>query len=155
MTLLDLDSHCVAWHPVAVPPFHLAFPVDDLAAARAFYADILGCPVGRTDARWIDFDFFGHQITAHLVDTPSDRVPTNPVDGDEVPASHFGAILEWEAWQALAERLAASGVRFLIAPHVRFEGQIGEQGTFFVRDPAGHALEFKSFKDPSRIFASE
>ena len=135
-------------------PFHLAFPVDDLEAARGFYADLLGCPVGRTDARWIDFDFFGHQITAHLVDGPTHAAPTNPVDGDDIPASHFGAILDWDAWRALGDLLKAAGVRFLVEPHVRFEGQVGEQGTFFLKDPAGNALEFKSFKDPSRIFAT-
>ena len=136
------------------PPFHLAFPVDDIEAARGFYAGVLGCRVGRTDARWIDFDFFGHQITAHLVDGPSHAAPTNPVDGDDIPASHFGAILEWADWQALADRLAARAIPFLLAPHVRFQGQVGEQGTFVLRDPAGNALEFKSFKDPSRIFAT-
>jgi len=137
------------------PPFHLAFPVDDLDAARAFYVGLLGCRLGRTDARWIDLDFFGHQLTAHLVDVAASRVPTNAVDGDDVPASHFGAILEWPAWQALSERLVARGVPFLIAPHVRFQGQTGEQGTFFLKDPAGNALEFKSFKDASRIFATD
>ncbi|MCC7542037.1 MAG: VOC family protein [Deltaproteobacteria bacterium] len=137
----------------ASPPFHLAFPVDDLEAARAFYAGTLRCPVGREDARWIDFDFFGHQITAHLVPRGEARVATNAVDGDDVPARHFGAILEWRAWEALHTRLAAEGVRFLITPHVRFRGEVGEQGTFFIEDPAGNALELKTFADPSRIFA--
>lgn len=135
------------------PPFHLAFPVDDLEAARAFYVDVLGCRVGREAARWIDFDFFGHQISAHLVDRPLDRAATNPVDGDDVPARHFGAILPWNEWEALHLRLARAGHRFLIEPHVRFRGEVGEQGTFFVEDPAGNAIELKTFADMSRVFA--
>jgi extradiol dioxygenase family protein len=134
-------------------PFHLAFPVDDLAAARAFYGDLLGCPEGRSSQRWVDFDFWGHQVVAHLVES-SDAVQTNPVDGDQVPASHFGVVLPWDAWEALAERLREAGQDFLIEPRVRFVGQPGEQGTFFVRDPSGNALEFKSFKDLSRLFAT-
>jgi uncharacterized protein len=132
--------------------FHLAFPVDDLEKARAFYAGLLRCPVGREDARWIDFDFFGHQITAHLAEHV-DRSNANEVDGDEVPVRHFGAILEWDAWHALADRMRASGIGFVIEPRIRFAGQVGEQATFFVRDPSGNALEFKSFRDPSRVFA--
>jgi extradiol dioxygenase family protein len=134
------------------PPFHLAFPVDDLEAARAFYAGVLGCRVGREDPRWIDFDFLGHQITAHLAGDTGEK-DSNEVDGDDVPVRHFGAILEWSAWHSLAERLRAAGVRFAIEPKIRFAGQVGEQATFFVRDPAGNAIEMKSFKDPSRIFA--
>ena len=133
------------------PPFHLAFPVHELESARAFYAGLLGCPVGREDARWIDFDFFGHQITAHLASRSG--AETNEVDGDDVPVRHFGAILEWDAWHALADRLRADGVRFVIEPRIRFAGEVGEQATFFLEDPSGNALEFKSFKDPSRIFA--
>jgi extradiol dioxygenase family protein len=135
------------------PPFHLAFPVTDLEATRAFYAGLLGCAVGREAERWIDFDFFGHQISAHLVDAPPERAPENPVDGDGVPARHFGAVLEWEHWQALAERLRAAGVRFRIEPRVRFRGEVGEQATMFLDDPSGNALEFKSFRDPARLFA--
>jgi extradiol dioxygenase family protein len=137
------------------PPFHLAFPVADLAATRAFYADLLGCRVGRTSDRWIDFDFFGHQLTAHLV-SPSalGDVTTNPVDGDDVPVRHFGAVLPWDDWQALAARLEAQGVTFRIRPHVRFQGQVGEQATLFLLDPSGNALEFKAFKDPARLFAT-
>ena len=134
------------------PPFHLAFPVDDLEAARRFYADTLGCAVGREDEHWIDFDFFGHQITAHYSEQAASRV-ARPVDGDAVPVPHFGAILEWAHWEALAEKLRQAGHGFLIGPRVRFEGQPGEQGTFFVRDPAGNPLEFKTFRDPERIFA--
>jgi extradiol dioxygenase family protein len=138
----------------AMPPFHLAFPVDDLAAARGFYEGVLGCRVGRTDPHWIDFDFFGHQITAHLKPDETSAARTNAVDGDQVPVRHFGAILDWADWEALGDRLRAAGIRFLIEPHVRFKGEVGEQGTLFVKDPAGNALEFKSFKDQARIFAS-
>lgn len=136
----------------AMPPFHLAFPVTDLEAARGFYAGLLGCPVGREDPRWIDFDFFGHQITAHLVDA-SAAPPTNPVDGEQVPASHFGAVLSMGDWRELSERLRAADADFLIAPTIRFAGEVGEQATMFVRDPSGNALEFKSFADPARLFA--
>ena len=134
-------------------PFHLAVPVDDLDAARAFYGGVLGCRLGRTDPTWLDFDFFGHQLTVHL---SPDEAPsaTNAVDGDAVPVRHFGVVLPWAAWQALHQRLADRGVAFRIAPRVRFAGQPGEQGTFFVFDPAGNALEFKSFQDPTRLFAT-
>ena len=133
-------------------PFHLAFPVTDLSQARAFYHDLLACPIGRESDRWIDFDFFGHQITAHLTDS-SAAVATNPVDGEAVPVRHFGAILAWDAWHALADRLRSAGADFLIDPQIRFQGQTGEQATLFVRDPSGNALEFKSFRDPSQVFA--
>ncbi len=136
-----------------LPPFHLAIPVDDLAAARAFYVDLLGCGVGRTSEHNVDLDFFGHQLVAHLAPARADA-GANPVDGDRVPVPHVGAVLAWDVWEALAERLRAADVPFVIEPRVRFRGQIGEQGTFFVRDPAGNALEFKSFRDPSRLFAS-
>ncbi len=135
------------------PRFHLAFPVDDLAAARRFYADTLGAGVGRTSDRWIDFDFFGHQITAHLVDE-ADAVRTNAVDGDSVPVRHFGVILTMAQWRALAARLERAGTGFLIEPRVRFRGQPGEQATMFVTDPAGNALEFKAFDDAGAIFAT-
>ncbi len=135
------------------PPFHLALPVDDLPAARAFYADTLGCGVGRTADRWIDFDFFGHQLSVHLAPGAGEEA-RNAVDGDAVPVRHFGVVLAWEAWEALAERLRAAGVAFLIAPRVRFHGEVGEQGTFFIRDPAGNALEFKTFRDLASLFAT-
>jgi uncharacterized protein len=135
-----------------MPPFHLAFPVHDLDQARAFYGGLLGCSEGRADARWVDYDIFGHQNTAHLAERATGG-PTNEVDGDDVPVRHFGIILEWSAFHAMRERLEAGGVRFRIPPHVRFAGQIGEQATMFVDDPSGNALEFKSFRDPSRIFA--
>jgi uncharacterized protein len=137
------------------PPFHLAFPVHDLDAARGFYGGLLGCSVGRTDARWIDFDFFGHQITAHLVDGASDAPVTNAVDGDAVPARHFGVILSWDGFEELRGRLEGAGVRFRIAPHVRFAGQVGEQATMFLDDPSGNVIEVKAFRDPAEIFATE
>jgi hypothetical protein len=136
------------------PRFHLAFPVTDLESARDFYTGVLGCGTGREAPRWIDFDFCGHQITAHLVDEI--RVTdSNPVDGDRVPARHFGLILPWEEWEALARRLETSGTEFLIPPKIRFPGRAGEQATLFLRDPSGNALEFKSFRDDRQIFARE
>ncbi len=137
-----------------MPPFHLAFPVHDLDEARAFYQELLGCTVGRESGRWIDFNFFGHQITAHL-SRGTGAAPTNPVDGEAVPVRHFGAILDMPGWRSLAERLEAAGVEFLIRPQVRFAGREGEQATFFIRDPSGNALEFKAFSDPSRIFSTQ
>jgi len=137
---------------MALRPFHIAFPVDDLAAAREFYCRLLGCREGRSSERWIDFDLDGHQVVAHLVEK-IDEAPTNPVDGDEVPARHFGVILEMAQWQALAERLEAAGVEFLVAPRVRFRGEPGEQATMFFRDPAGNALEFKAFANDEMIFS--
>ncbi len=136
-------------------PFHLAFPVHDLAAARAFYAGVLGCREGRSSDRWIDFDLGGHQIVAHL--DPAARPPavTNPVDGHDVPVPHFGVVLTIGDWRALADRVTAAGVDFGIAPHVRFAGQPGEQATMFFRDPSGNALEFKAFADDAMIFATE
>lgn len=135
------------------PPFHLAFPVDDLDATRRFYGETLGCEIGRSSKRWVDFDFHGHQITAHL-STEADQTPTNAVDGDAVPVRHFGLILSISAWDKLAQRLKTAGVEFIIEPRVRFAGEPGEQRTMFVRDPSGNALEFKAFADPARIFAS-
>jgi len=135
------------------PLFHLAFPVTSLEATRVFFVDLFDCKIGRTDARWMDLDFFGHQITAHLVEA-GEGASTNPVDGDDVPASHFGVILPWDQWHQLRDRLIAKDIAFLLAPKIRFEGQVGEQATMFVRDPSGNALELKSFKDPSRVFAT-
>jgi extradiol dioxygenase family protein len=137
---------------MARPRFHLAFPVRDLAEARAFYGGLLGCPEGRSSPDWVDFDFHGHQIVAHLA-PESGAAPTNPVDGEDVPVRHFGAILEPDAWQALADRLIARGVRFLIEPQTRFAGLPGEQRTMFFLDPSGNALEFKAFADDSQVFA--
>lgn len=134
--------------------FHLAFPVRDLEEARRFYAGLLGCPTGRESDRWIDFNFFGHQIVAHLA--PSEKTAaTNKVDGEDVPVRHFGVILEWDEWLALADKLKAAGVQFIIEPGIRFKGQIGEQATMFLKDPSGNALEFKAFRDRSQVFARE
>jgi len=135
-------------------PFHLAFPVSDLEATRDFFTDVLGCATGRQSDRWIDFDFFGHQVVAHLADEENNPAPTNPVDGKQVPSSHFGVILHWDEWHALAEKLKTSDIEFLIEPNIRFEGEVGEQATMFFMEPSGNALEFKSFKDMSQIFAT-
>jgi hypothetical protein len=135
------------------PRFHLAFPVRDLSEARAFYGTLLGCPEGRSSDEWVDFDFFGHQIVAHLsADSVSDKAH-NEVDGEQVPVRHFGVILTMKEWRTIADRLKQSNVDFVIAPDIRFEGQPGEQATFFICDPSGNALEFKAFDDESRIFA--
>ena len=136
-----------------IQPFHLAIPVHDLAAARAFYGGLFGCPEGRSSDEWVDFDFFGHQVVAHLDPTKRKHVHHNEVDGKDVPVPHFGVVLEWNAWQSLADRLRAHGTRFEIEPGIRFAGQIGEQATMFLYDPSGNALEFKAFRDPSRLFA--
>jgi extradiol dioxygenase family protein len=134
--------------------FHLAFPVDDLDAARSFYRDLLGCHEGRSAARWVDFDFHGHQLSAHLRPEELSSIATNEVDGDKVPVRHFGLILPWNEWEALAARMRDAGQPFIIEPRLRFKGKRGEQGTFFVRDPAGNTLEFKTFRDLSQVFAS-
>lgn len=133
------------------PRFHLAFPVNDIAATREFFVELLGSHVGREAERWIDFDFFGHQISAHLVDEDAE-VARNAVDGKQVPVRHFGLILEWTQWEQLAAKLRDANVEFLIEPYVRFEGEPGEQGTFFVKDPSGNALEFKTFRSDDDIF---
>jgi uncharacterized protein len=135
------------------PPFHLAFPVDDLAAARRFYGELLGCPEGRSSERWIDFDLHGHQIVAHLTPQAVRARASNPVDGEDVPVPHFGLVLEMAEWRELAARLQAAGTEFVIAPSVRFEGEPGEQATMFLLDPAGNALEFKAMADPANLFA--
>ena len=134
-------------------PFHLAFPVHDLQAARAFYGGLLGCPEGRSSDEWIDFDLFGHQVVAHLAPSECGHRSTNAVDGDDVPVRHFGVVLGMAQWDAMAEKLRAAGTRFVIEPHVRFKGQVGEQATMFFLDPSGNALEFKAFADPTRLFA--
>lgn len=137
----------------ALPPFHLAFPVTSLEKARAFYGGLLGCPEGRSSEDWVDFDFYGHQIVAHLAPGEAGHRSTNAVDGDDVPVRHFGAVLPMDQWQRLADKLRTAGVRFVIEPHVRFEGEAGEQATMFLLDPCGNALEFKAFRDMSRLFA--
>lgn len=133
-------------------PFHLAFPVHDLAAARAFYGELLGCAEGRSSDEWIDFDFHGHQIVAHMSGDAGDRV-SNRVDGHDVPVPHFGLVLPMDEWQALADKLTAAGTEFVIEPTVRFKGKPGEQATMFLRDPSGNALEFKAFADMGQLFA--
>ena len=135
-----------------VAPFHLAFPVDDLAAARAFYGDLLGCPEGRSSPDWIDFDFHGHQIVTHLAPEECGASPTNAVDGHGVPVRHFGLVLPMAEWEAMAQRLEGK-VEFLIQPYVRFKGQPGEQATMFFHDPAGNAIELKAFADIGQLFA--
>jgi extradiol dioxygenase family protein len=135
------------------PRFHLAFPVKSLAEARGFYGELLGCPEGRSSDEWVDFDFFGHQIVAHLAPSEVGHKATNAVDGEDVPVRHFGAILSMENWKALAAKLKSRNTKFVIEPGIRFEGEPGEQATFFILDPSGNALEFKAFGDESRIFA--
>jgi hypothetical protein len=135
------------------PRFHLAFPVHDLAAARAFYGGLLGCPEGRSAEDWVDFDLSGHQIVAHLAPEELREAATNPVDGEDVPVRHFGLILEPADWQALAERLKTAEVDFIIEPQMRFVGLPGEQSIMFVKDPSGNALEFKAFADDAQVFA--
>ena len=137
----------------AIPLFHLAFPVHDLAAARHFYGELLGCPEGRSSDAWIDLNFYGHQVVAHLSPDECGHRATSAVDGDDVPVRHFGAILPMTEWEALADKLRAAGTRFVIEPHVRFKGQVGEQATMFFLDPSGNALEFKAFGDMSQVFA--
>jgi len=137
----------------AMPPFHFAFPVTSLAKAREFYGSLLGCPEGRSSDEWVDFDFYGHQIVAHLC-PPQSTTATNQVDGENVPVRHFGVILEMPLWQALTERLRAAGVAFLIEPQVRFQGKPGEQATCFFLDPSGNALELKAFADDAMVFAT-
>ena len=138
---------------MTTPLFHLAFPVRDIAEARHFYGGLLGCPEGRSSEAWVDFDFYGHQVVAHLAPDECRLAPTGQVDGDAVPVRHFGAILGMDAWQALAGKLQAAGTRFIIEPHVRFQGEVGEQATMFFVDPSGNALEFKSFADMRQVFA--
>jgi len=135
------------------PRFHLAFPVTNLAEARAFYGGLLGCPEGRSADDWVDFDFHGHQIVAHLAPADAAAVSTNAVDGEAVPVRHFGLILSRDDWNALAARLKAGGARFIIEPQTRFVGEAGEQATMFIADPSGNALEFKAFADEAMIFA--
>ncbi len=141
---------------MSLAPFHLAVPVHDLAAARDFYGTVFGCAEGRSDTEWVDFNFFGHQLVAHLDRTRSAfqrPAHSNEVDGQAVPVPHFGVVLAWQDWSALADRLRAAGVEFVIEPGIRFAAAVGEQATFFVYDPSGNALEFKSFRDAAQLFA--
>jgi extradiol dioxygenase family protein len=137
-----------------IRPFHVAFPVHDLEATRKFYSEVLGCKIGRSAERWIDFDLYGHQISAHLVEGWKGGTNTNPVDGKNVPVLHWGVILEMNQWEALAERLKKHGIKFIIEPYIRFKGEVGEQATMFFLDVSNNALEFKSFKNDSSIFAT-
>jgi uncharacterized protein len=139
---------------MSLPPFHIAFPVDDLAAARRFYGELLGCPEGRSADHWVDFNLHGHQIVAHLAPDAVRARASNAVDGEEVPVPHFGLVLSMREWEKLAERLVEAGIDFVIPPTVRFAGQPGEQATMFLLDPAGNALEFKAMADPSKLFAT-
>lgn len=134
-------------------PFHLAFPIRDIEETRAFYGELLGCDIGRSTDKWIDFDFFGHQLSAHIKPEELAMATTNSVDGKNVPVRHFGAILPWTEWHTLADKLKDNEVKFVIEPYIRFKGEVGEQATMFFLDPCGNALEFKSFQDPSQIFA--
>ncbi|MEO8280122.1 MAG: VOC family protein [Ideonella sp.] len=134
-------------------PFHLAFPVTDLAAARRFYGGLLGCPEGRSSNEWVDFNLYGHQIVAHLAPAEAGHRGTSDVDGDHVPVRHFGVVLSMQEWQQLADRLQAEATKFVIEPHIRFKGQVGEQATMFFLDPCGNALEFKAFADIGSLFA--
>lgn len=135
-------------------PFHLAFPIKNIEETRTFYGDLLGCAIGRSTDKWIDFNFFGHQLSAHVKPEELAQAQTNAVDGKNVPVRHFGAILEWKQWHKLADTLKDAGIAFIIEPYIRFQGEVGEQATMFFLDPSGNALEFKSFKDPSQIFAA-
>lgn len=136
-----------------IRPFHLAIPVNDLAANRLFYRDTLGCTEGRSSDHWVDFDFFGHQLVIHVKEMASEETHSNPVDGKEVPVPHFGVVLDMETFQQLASDLKSKNVQFIIEPYIRFEGQVGEQATMFFKDPAGNALEFKAFKNLDQLFA--
>lgn len=139
-------------------PFHLAIPVSDIDQARKFYGELLDCREGRSDTHWVDFDFFGHQLVVHRVapgnasQSPPTELNTNPVDGHDVPIPHFGVVLQWEDWHALATKLKASDISFVIEPYIRFQGKVGEQATLFFLDPFGNALEFKSFRNPDDLF---
>lgn len=135
-------------------PFHLAFPVNDLEKAKAFYTKIIGCSLGRSSARWIDFNMFGHQVVAHLSPEDTTNVNDSDVDGKNVPVRHFGIVLEWAQWHTFAEELRSKRIDFLIEPYIRFKDKVGEQATMFFLDPSGNALEFKSFKNPDNLFRS-
>jgi uncharacterized protein len=137
----------------AMPPFHLAFPVHSLAAAREFYGELLGCPEGRSSDAWVDFNFYGHQIVAHLAPDEVGHRSTSAVDGDAVPVRHFGAVLSIPQWEILADRLKAAGTKFIIEPHTRFKGEVGEQATMFFLDPSGNAVEIKAFANMDSLFA--
>lgn len=137
-----------------INPFHLAIPVSNIEQARQFYGELIGCEQGRSDTRWIDWNFYGHQLVTHLVDEMPAKPAHNDVDSHTVPVPHFGVVLDWQDWQQLADKLQQAKIQFVIEPYVRFAGQVGEQATMFFYDPSGNALEFKAFKDMSQLFAS-
>jgi len=149
----DARLHQTGSFMASLNPFHLAFPVSSLSQARRFYGELLGCPEGRSSADWIDFDFFGHQIVAHLSPQEAGQNATSAVDGHNVPVRHFGMVLDMPQWNQLAEKLRAAETKFVIEPYVRFKGEVGEQATMFLHDPCGNALEFKAFADRSQLFA--
>ncbi len=140
---------------MSLSPFHLAIPVYDLNSARTFYGEVFNLEEGRSSTQWVDFNFYGHQLVIHEhPKTPSqEHAHTNPVDGHDVPVPHFGIVLEWSQWEALAERLRSFDIKFVIEPYIRFKGEVGEQATMFLLDPCGNALEFKAFKNMSQLFA--
>lgn len=140
-------------NPGPLSPFHLAFPVHDLSAARSFYGDLLGCPEGRSSDEWVDFNFYGHQIVAHLAPSETGDAQRNAVDGHGVPVRHFGIVLPMAQWNALADKLKSCGVKFIIEPYIRFKGEPGEQATMFFTDPSGNAVEVKAFADIKSLFA--
>ena len=134
-------------------PFHLAFPIKDIEITKSFYSNFLGCEIGREDKKWVDFNFFGHQLSAHVKPDELKLAKKNAVDGKDVPVRHFGVVLGWDEWHDLSKKLKKLKIKFIIDPYIRFKGEIGEQATMFFLDPSGNALEFKSFKDSSQIFA--
>ncbi|MFL3000679.1 MAG: VOC family protein [Cytophagales bacterium] len=134
-------------------PFHLAFPIKDIEITKSFYSNFLGCEIGREDKKWVDFNFFGHQLSAHVKPDELKLAKKNAVDGKDVPVRHFGVVLGWDEWHNLSKKLKKLKVKFIIDPYIRFKGEVGEQATMFFLDPSGNALEFKSFKDSSQIFA--
>jgi len=137
----------------AIQPFHLAFPIRDIEETRTFYQDLLGCAIGRSTEKWIDFNFFGHQLSAHVKPEELSQAKANQVDGKNVPVRHFGVVLTWEDWHTLSDKLKENQLSFIIEPYIRFKGEVGEQATMFFLDPSGNALEFKAFQDPTQIFA--
>jgi len=137
-----------------IKPFHLAFPIKDIKETKIFYKNTLGCKIGRESDAWVDFDFFGHQISAHLKPDELSNTKKNKVDGKSVPVRHFGVVLDWKDWHFLSKKLQALKIKFIIDPYIRFQGETGEQATMFFLDPSGNALEFKSFKDSKQLFAS-
>lgn len=138
---------------MTIPPFHVAIPVNDVAKARIFYREVIGCDEGRSAEQWVDFNMYGHQFVIHYKPNSGDEVHSNPVDGHDVPVPHYGVVLPWEEWESLAARLQNHEVEFIIEPYIRFKGEVGEQATMFIKDPCGNALEFKAFKDLSQLFA--